>query len=122
MYFSNDLNTLICTIYGYPKCRKYFFYSQYLFDETAGSKNILHGNHTRVADILNKNGISYNIIDYSRNEQLLYEKSLTILDKLKQDFRTEGNEDLYESRLKETLLGKQLYDNGLASRFLYITE
>lgn len=122
LYFSNDLNKLLRTLCGIQNCRKYLFYSQYLFEDSIGDRSILHRDNTIVADILNCNGFSYETVDYSRNEQLLYEKSLKVLDKLRQDFCSEGNEDLYKSKLKETLLGKQLYDNGLASRFLYITE
>ncbi len=122
LYFSRDLNALLLAICDYQNCRKYFFYSQYIFDAASENMSILHGDRTSVADVLNRNGIAYSIIDYSSNEKLLYEKSLSILEKLKHDFCAEGNEDLYESKLKESLLGKQLYDKGLASRFLYIIE
>jgi hypothetical protein len=76
---------------------------------------------TGVAEILHQNSISYEAIDYSENERLLYERSLIALEKRRQDFCSEGNAELYESKLEEILLGKQLYDNGLASRFLYIS-
>jgi SAM-dependent methyltransferase len=122
LYFSNNVDALIRTLYGFQSCRKYLFYSQYLFENTSEDRSILHADKTRVADVLNRNGFPYKAIDYSKNEQLLYEKSVVILNKLKEDFRREGNSDLYESKLEETLLGKQLYDNGLASRFLYISE
>jgi SAM-dependent methyltransferase len=122
LYFSNDLNSLINTICCYRNCRKYFFYSQYIFDAVSSDRSILHGDRTSVADILNKNRIEFSFIDYSRNENQLYEKSLTVLEKRRDDFCAEGNEDLYKSKRNEALLGKQLYDNGLASRFLYIVE
>ncbi len=38
------------------------------------------------------------------------------------DFCIEGCADLYESKLEETLIGKKLFDNGRASRFLYIIK
>jgi SAM-dependent methyltransferase len=122
LYFSNDLDTLFRTLYGFQNCRTYIFYSQYLFEETTGDRSTLRGDNTRIAELLNKNGFSYEAIDFSKNEQLMYEESLAVLKKHKEDFLNEGNSDLYESKLKETMIGKRLYDKGLASRFLYITK
>jgi len=122
LYFSNDLDTLFRTLYGFRNSRMYLFYSQYLFEETTGDRSILRGDHTKIADILNKNEFSYETIDYSKNEQLLYEKALVALKKRKEEFWGEGNSDLYESKLKEDMIGKRLYDKGLASRFLYIIK
>jgi SAM-dependent methyltransferase len=122
LYFSNDLDTLLRTLCGFQNCKKYLFYSQYLFEETAGDRTTLCADNTKVADILNKIGFSYGTIDFSRNEQLLYEKSLEVLKKNKEYFRNEGNFDLYESKLQETMIGINLYKKGLASRFLYIIK
>jgi len=122
LYFSKDLDHLLRQLYDFDGNRMYLFYSQYLFDETAGDRSILRGEHTKVADILNKYEISYETIDYSENERLLYEKSLTALKKLEKAFEEEGNSDLYENKLKEDTMGKHLYDKGLASRYLYIVH
>lgn len=122
LYFSNDLNKLFCTLSGFRNCRIYVFYSQYLFEETGGDKSMLKGDNTKIASILNKNGFSYETIDYSKNEQLLYEKSIVALKKRKEEFSREGNSDLYEGKLKESMIGKSLYDRKLASRFLYIIK
>jgi len=122
LYFSNDLDALLCHLHGIPNNRMYLFYSQYLFDETTGDRGTLHGDHTKVADILKKNGISYEIIAYSKNERLLYEKALAALIRRKEEFENEGNSDLYEGKLKEDMMGKLLYEKGLASRYLYIVE
>ncbi|MDD4200531.1 MAG: hypothetical protein PHS19_03985, partial [Eubacteriales bacterium] len=89
---------------------------------TGGDKSMLKGDNTKIASILNKNGFSYETIDYSKNEQLLYEKSIVALKKRKEEFSREGNSDLYEGKLKESMIGKSLYDRKLASRFLYIIK
>ncbi|MPM13086.1 hypothetical protein SDC9_59441 [bioreactor metagenome] len=122
LYFSKDIDKLLRQAYDFEGNRMYLFYSQYLFDETAGDRSTLQGDHTKVADILNKNKISYKTTDYSDNERLLYKKSLAALKKRKKAFSEEGNADLYEGKLKEDTMGKHLYDKGLASRYLYIIE
>ncbi len=122
LYFSKDLDKLLRHLYGLKNNRMYLFYSQYLFEETIGDRDALRSDHTKVADVLSKNGFSYKTIDYSKNERLLYERSLIALKKRKEEFMNEGNWDLYESKRKEDLLGKHLYDKGLASRYLYIVE
>jgi len=122
LYFSKDLDHLLRQLYDFGGSRLYLFYSQYLFDEAAGDRSILRGDHTKVADILNKNGISYGTIVYSENERLLYERSLAALKKRKKEFYEEGNADLYENKRKEDMMGKHLYDKGIASRYLYIIE
>ncbi|MEA4914957.1 MAG: methionine biosynthesis protein MetW [Christensenella sp.] len=120
LYFCKDLNVLLRYLCGLPNNRVYLFYSQYLFDENAVDRSILQRNHTKIAEILNQIGVSYEAIDYSENERRLYEKSLTALKKREEAFTREGNSDLFLSKLNEDLLGKQLYEAGRASRFLYI--
>lgn len=122
LYFSKDLDRLLWQLCNFKDTGIYLFYSQYLFGEAAGDRSILCGDHTRVADILNKNEIFYKTIEYSENERLLYERSLAALRKREKAFEEEGNSDLYAAKLKEDTMGKHLYDNGLASRYLYIVK
>lgn len=121
LYFSNDFNTLLRHLRRLKNNRMYLFYSQYLFEDT-GARSILRADYTKLADILKQNAFSYETIDYSENERLLYERALAALEKRKEEFRKEGNFDLYEGKHKEDIYGKYLYDNGLASRFLYIVK
>ena len=95
------------------------FYSQYLFEDTV-EKRILQGHFTIVADILKNLQVSYEMIDYSRNERILYERSLSALEKREIAFKSEGNFDLYADKIKEQKMGKELYEMGNASRYLYI--
>jgi len=100
----------------------YLFYSQYIFDEGSTDMSILHSHNTKIADVLNNNRIPFKTIDYSENERLLYENSLRVLQKYKRAFDGEGNKDLYEQKLKEVRTGMELYNKGLASRYLYIID
>jgi SAM-dependent methyltransferase len=122
LFFSSGLDKLLRHLSGLQGNRMYLFYSQYLFEENPGDRSALHGDHTKIADILNKNGISYKTIEYSKNERLLYKKSLAALENRREDFIKEGNSDLYENKLKEDRLGYRLYEEGRASRYLYIVE
>ncbi|MDO9493275.1 class I SAM-dependent methyltransferase [Acetobacterium sp.] len=120
IYFSRDPEGLMRSLCGVKNNRIYLFYSQYLFDDHALGKRILQGNFTKVADILKKLKVPYEMIDYSKNERILYEKSLCALEKREDAFKNEGNSDLYEDKIKEQRMGKNLYDTGNASRHLYI--
>jgi len=120
LYFSNDLDQLVRQLYNIESNKMYLFYSQYLFDEGAGDKSVLQSRNTRIAAVLDKNGIPFKTIDFSENERLLYENSLSVLKKYKRAFESEGNEDLYEQKLKEDMLGRELYNKSRASRYLYI--
>lgn len=122
LYFSKDLDKLVQQLNSIENNKMYLFYSQYIFDEVFGDKSILHSNNTKIADVLNKNNISFRTIDYGENERLLYENSLIVLKKYKKAFEDEENLDLYEQKLKEVMMGLELYDNNLASRYLYIID
>lgn len=122
LYFSKDLDSLVRQLNSTKNNKMYLFYSQYIFDEAFGNKSILHSHKTKIADVLNKNNITFRTIDYSENECLLYENSLKALKKYRKAFEDEKNSDLYEQKLKETMLGIELYDKNLASRYLYILD
>lgn len=122
LYFSNDLDGLIMSLRSIKNNRLYLYYSQYIFDEMTKDKTILHHDHTRIAKVLQKNVTPYITVDYCANEYSIYENALKILPKYKKAFESEGNNDLYETKLTENKIGRDLYDKGLASRYLYIVE
>lgn len=122
LYFSNNLDKLVRQLNDIRNNKLYLFYSQYLFDEASGNKNILRSGNTKIADILNKYKIPFETIDYSENERLLYENSLNTLQKYQRAFEDEGNSDLYAQKYKEDMMGNELYSKGLARRYLYITD
>lgn len=122
LYFSSDLDVLVRQLKGMQNNRLYLFYSQYIFDETSKDKSVLHHANTRLARSLQQNKLHYRVVDYSANEQSLYENALKVLPKYKNAFQCEGNSDLYENKLRENRTGWELYAKGLASRYLYIVE
>lgn len=61
-------------------------------------------------------------MDYSENERMLYLNSIRVLQKLECAFKKEGNEDLFQNKLREDRMGMDLYDRGLACRYLYIVD
>lgn len=120
LYFSADLPVLISNLRSIPQNRMYLFYSQYIFDPAIKDKRLLDGGHTRLATAMLDAGLSYKTIDFSNNERMLYENGLKILPKYRGLFQAEGNMSLFEKKLQEYSMGKDLYDRGLASRFLYV--
>ena len=120
LYFSSRLNRLLEILTKINGNRLYLYYSQYVFDKKNEDKNILKCDHTRIAESLKKAGIKYKTIDYSENERDLYEKALQILPKYEKAFEQEGNKSLFEKKMNENKLGKELYDNNCANRYLYI--
>jgi hypothetical protein len=92
------------------------------FDASKKDGRLLDGGHTRLAGILQKQKLTYKVIDYSANEYALYERALQVLPKYKEAPTAEGNSDLYEKYLRESISGKEMYDQGRASRHLYIVE
>ncbi|MFX4262509.1 class I SAM-dependent methyltransferase [Pelotomaculum propionicicum] len=122
LYFSNDLDGLIRQLKSIENNRLYLYSSQYIFDETRKNEISLHRDNTRIARVLRQNGMLYKTVDYSENEHSLYENAVKALPKYKNDFEREGNIDLYEAKLREGKSGKELYEKGLARRYLYIVE
>ncbi|MCX7711417.1 MAG: class I SAM-dependent methyltransferase [Clostridia bacterium] len=121
LYFSCDLEQLISTLKE-TKSRLYLYYSQYIFDEKQKDRTALQKEHTRLAEILQKNSMSYSAIEYSRNEYGLYENTLRVLPKFQSYFEREGNLEIYTMKMNDARGGQALYDKGLASRYLYIVE
>lgn len=121
-YFSSDLNGLVRMLKSIKNNRLYVFYSQYIFEQLKKDKSLLHFDNTRIACIFQENNLQYRVVDYSTNEHSLYDKALKILPKYKDAFEAEGNGFIYENKLKENIAGKDMYDKGLSSRYLYIVE
>lgn len=122
LYFSSNLAGLLKVLKSVAGNRLYLYYSQYIFDEAKMDKAILDHNNTRLALSLQESNLPYRVRDYSANEHALYAKALEILPKYKEAMIGEGNGHLYEKYQRESYSGKQMYDRGLASRYLYIVE
>ena len=122
LYFSRDPETLLRYLCGVEGNRLYIFFSQYLFDGSPADMDMLRPERTRIALGLSSAGVRYTTLDYGENERLLYERSICALRARRENFKREGNQDLYEQKLEEQLLGKRLYDSGRAGRWLYIVD
>lgn len=120
LYFSSDPDGLIKKLNGIKNNRMYLFYSQYILDETTKDKTVLHYDNTKIAGILQNNEMEYRVVNYSENEYSLYTNALKVLPKYKIALAREGNSELYEFKLKENRIGKDMYEKCLASRYLYI--
>jgi len=120
LYFSADLLALINSMKSIPGIRMYLFYSQYIFDPENKDETLLQADHTRLASVLRQAGLTYKTINFSTNERLLYENWLKALPQYHDRFASEGNIGLYEYKFKECSMGKSLYDQRLASRYLYM--
>lgn len=118
LYFSNDLDLLLRRLHDVPGNRLYMYYSQYIFDETSKDEALLEKDYTRLARGLQRNWLSYRTIDYSANEQALYENSIKALPKYKEIMPGA----LYDKCWRESLGGRELCEKGLASRYLYIVD
>ena len=118
LYFVERLDDILSCLYRKPGNRIYLFFSQYLF-EPGESLARLKPDGTGLAEALQRLGIPYTTIDYSENERALYENSIRALERLKPVFEREGNAELHRQKMQEALFGKQLYEQGRASRFLY---
>ena len=120
LYFSADPEKLVRRLCGLTGKGVYLFYSQYLFEGCETEKYKLQSDATLLGEILRRNAIPYTVLDYSENERALYSRSISVLEKRKAAFFAEGNGDLNEEKFKEQETGLRLYDEGCASRYLYI--
>lgn len=121
LYFCADIDKIVEQLGSYVGNRLYLFWSQYLFDEAA-DRTCLKNDHTSLACALQKARIAYKAVDYSKNEYCLYIALERALRSRRHLFESEGNIDLFEQKLDETLYGIELYEKRLASRYLYIAN
>ena len=119
LYFSKDMEQLIKRSMGSDVKTVCLYYSEYLFEETE-NKALLQKDNTRLAQVLNSLGLKYEAVDYSECEYQLYQRGLALLPKFKESFSAQKIGDIFERRLKEYKFGAELYEQGRASRFLYV--
>jgi SAM-dependent methyltransferase len=118
LYFVESLDEILSCLYRKPGNRMFLFFSQYLFEPDEKQER-LKADNTGLAEALHRTGIPYTTIDFSANERVLYERSIRALERLQPAFEQEGNLELWHQKTQEALFGKQLYEQGRASRFLY---
>lgn len=121
LYFCSNIDIIAEQLGSIVGNRLYLFWSQYLSDEAA-DRACLNNNRTALACALQKARIAYKTVDYSKNEYCLYIALERALRSRRHLFESEGNIDLFEQKLDETLYGIELYEKKLASRYLYIAS
>lgn len=121
MYFCASIDKIIEQLDNRAGNRLYFYWSQYLLDEAA-DRDCLKSDFTALACTLQKAGITYRSVDFSKNEYRLYIALEQALRSRRHAFETEGHLDLYKQKLDETLYGIELYEKKMASRHLYIAN
>ena len=119
LYFCKQPDAMLRYLYKNSRKGMYLFYSQYLFKKGTEPRELLQSDGTWLARTLKRNRIPYTTIDFSENERKLYDRTLDALRAYRHAFEQEGNLDLLEQKIQEDLLGKQLYEEGRASRYLY---
>ena len=121
MYFCAGTDKTVEQLGSRAGNRLYLYWSQYLLDEAA-DRDRLKSDRTALACSLQKAGIAYKAVDFSKNEYRLYIALEQALRSRRHAFESEGHLDLYEQKLDETLYGIQLYEKRMASRYLYIAD
>lgn len=108
LYFVSDTKKVVGNIYNLLKERgkAFIFYSHlnkinFLFD-----------------DLLKEMNIEYFKINFSKNEKLIWKKTIEIAEKYKEEFIKENNIEIYQDRIDEA---SEFVDKE-ANRYLYIFE
>jgi SAM-dependent methyltransferase len=119
LYFVEDLDNTICTARTLlaPGGRMAIFHDQHLSPEQP--KELLQIEHTKLAKALGKAGLSFDAIDFTGNEERLWQAEIDVAEALKADFEAEGNLDLYRSRIAESERLLKLCASRRVARYLY---
>jgi len=119
LYFVDDLEKTVAQMKEVlkPGGQMGLFYSQLIKPDD--SKELLLPGKTKLAQALKKHTLSFQTWDFTELEEQLWRKSKQVAEELKSEFETEGNLDLYKSRIEESEELLKLVDSNRHSRFLY---
>lgn len=93
------------------------FYSQMSYP--TDSLELLHPDKTDLALALKKCSLRYHTYDFTKSEQNLRRKQEETLAQLKNEFRSEGNIDIYKVRKTEAEWALKVLTAGRGRRYLY---
>ena len=93
------------------------FHSQLLRPDQP--KELLEAENTELAEALREADFSYRTIDYSENEERIWEMEKKVVQELRSDFEAEGNLDLCESRIAESERMLKMCASRRTARYLY---
>ncbi|MDA3813339.1 MAG: class I SAM-dependent methyltransferase [Candidatus Cloacimonetes bacterium] len=122
LYFVEDLNKTIQKMKAILKKngKLGIFFSQML--KLEGDREILLPDKTKLAQALKKNNLKFRTWDFTDSEKEFWKKSKNIAETLKNEFETEGNSQIYESRISEANSILKFVDTDRISRHLYIAN
>lgn len=119
LYFSNNLEQTINTFLDLlkPHGQMALFYTSRIKD--GQPKELLESKNTKLAKVLESLDLKFKAWNFTRNEHEIWEKTITVCEKLKADFIDEGNIDIYKSRIQEAQNNLKWKKNKSVSRYLY---
>ncbi|MBO9667880.1 MAG: class I SAM-dependent methyltransferase [Bdellovibrio sp.] len=111
LYFVNDLEKTLSSIASYlnPNGRLLIFYS---------SKLGTNGD-VQLETALTNAGLLFQKRDFTANDKEIWTRTKSVALSLKEDFRAEGNSEIYKSRIAEAERNLQWHDEGVMGRWLY---
>lgn len=77
---------------------------------------------SKLGAILTTKQLRYETVDFSANEEILWQKSLEWAERLRSDFEAEGGLDLYWGRVIESNECVSMWREGKLKRWLFIVE
>jgi SAM-dependent methyltransferase len=118
LYYANDIQPLIksCLAALNPNGRIFAYFSNWIIDVEYADN--LKPENTELAKILNILGASYQFEDLTESGLQHWKKKWTVLEKMKETFKKEGNEALWQYRYREAIRYANWGDDKY-TRYLY---
>jgi cyclopropane fatty-acyl-phospholipid synthase-like methyltransferase len=103
-----------------PKGRMGLLFSEALGEGDSPEK--LEPDKTKLAIALSQNGLIFETLDLSANDEALWNRCKSAAEELKEQFEQEGNADLLNARMGEVNGMLSLIKDGRARRYLYLAS
>jgi len=82
----------------------------------------LKADNTKLAKVLKKHNLEYQVYNYTEEEKSFHKKSLQLAEEMKDEFENAGDTGTYESRVSESTHALTSINDGRISRHLYIVK
>ncbi|MDD3045209.1 MAG: class I SAM-dependent methyltransferase [Candidatus Delongbacteria bacterium] len=82
----------------------------------------LKSDNTKLAKVLKKHNLEYQVYNYTEEEKSFHKKSLQLAEGMKDEFENAGDTGTYESRVSESKHALTSINDGRISRHLYIVK
>jgi len=122
LYFVDDLSDTVQKMKDLLKQNGKIgiFYSQMI--KSDDSKEMLLPDKTKLAQVLKKNNLKFMTWNFTEDEKEHWKNSKEIAETLKEEFEKEGNQEIYESRIRESNSILEFVESDRISRYLYVVE